>query len=55
VAPARAGSLSPDVVDLARLIDLVSLWMFLEHDPDAQIVRDGKPLLEATRAAFAGG
>ncbi|MBV9357990.1 MAG: aminoglycoside phosphotransferase family protein [Chloroflexi bacterium] len=47
---AAGGSLPPDVLDLARLIDLVSLWMFLEHDPDAQIVRDVIPLLEASLA-----
>jgi Ser/Thr protein kinase RdoA (MazF antagonist) len=47
---AAGGSLPPDVLELARLIDLVSLWMFLEHDPEAQIVRDVRPLLEATLA-----
>ncbi len=51
---AAGGSLPPDVLDRARLIDLVSLGMFLEHDPDAQIVRDVRPLLHATLAAFGG-
>src|SRR5262249_7930541 len=41
------------VRDLARLIDLVSLSMFLERgESDPAIVRDVTPLLEATVAAF---
>ncbi len=52
---AAGGVLPPDALDLARLIDLVSLWMFLEQDPDEQIVRDVGPLLEAAVATFAEG
>jgi hypothetical protein len=40
--------------NLARLIDLVCLWTFLERAPvDPAIVRDVTPLLVATVDAFA--
>jgi Ser/Thr protein kinase RdoA (MazF antagonist) len=51
---AGGGSLPADVRNLARLIDLVSLWTFLERAPvDPAIVRDVTPLLVATVEAFA--
>jgi hypothetical protein len=52
---AGGGSVLADARNLARLIDLVSLWTFLEraHD-DPVLLRDVKPLLEATVDAFSG-
>ena len=42
-----------DARNLARLIDLMSLWTFLERaSNDPVILRDVKPLLVATIAAF---
>ena len=50
---AAGGSLSPDVHNLARLIDLVSLWTFLNRDDvDSIMVRDIRPLLVETLRAF---
>jgi aminoglycoside phosphotransferase (APT) family kinase protein len=50
---AAGGSAPADTRDLARLIDLVSLWTFLERaGDDPAIVRDVKPLLIATIDAF---
>ena len=47
------GSVPPHVRNMARLIDLVSLWMFLERpDVDAVIVRDLRLVLEETVRAF---
>jgi hypothetical protein len=52
---AAGGSLPPAVRNLARLIDLVSLWTFLERAPDdPAILRDVQPVLEETVRAFAG-
>lgn len=51
---AAGGSVPPDARNLARLIDLVSLWTFLQRAPgDAAMLRDVRPLLVATLAAFA--
>lgn len=51
---AAGGSVPADARNLACLIDLVSLWTFLERaSDDPAIVRDVKPLLVATVAAFA--
>jgi aminoglycoside phosphotransferase (APT) family kinase protein len=48
------GTTPPDVRKLARLIDLVSVWTFLERpDVDATEVRDLRPVLEETLRAFA--
>jgi hypothetical protein len=47
------GSAPADARNLARLIDLVSLWTFLERaSDDPAILRDVKPLLVATVDAF---
>jgi Ser/Thr protein kinase RdoA (MazF antagonist) len=49
------GRVPPDARRLARLIDLVSLWTFLERTPeDPAMVRDLRPLLAATVDAFSG-
>jgi aminoglycoside phosphotransferase (APT) family kinase protein len=51
---AAGGIAPPDDRNLARFIDLVSLWTFLERAPDdPAILRDVKPLLVATVEAFA--
>jgi Ser/Thr protein kinase RdoA (MazF antagonist) len=51
---AAGGSMPADVRNLARLIDLVCLWTFLERAPvDPAIVRDVTSLLVATVDAFA--
>jgi aminoglycoside phosphotransferase (APT) family kinase protein len=48
------GRVPPDTRNLARLIDLVSLWTFLDVPrPDAAIVADVVPLLVDTVRAFA--
>jgi Ser/Thr protein kinase RdoA (MazF antagonist) len=48
------GKPPPDVRNLARLIDLVSLWTFLERAPDdPAVLRDVTPVLRATVDAFA--
>ena len=53
---AAGGSVPQDVRNLARLIDLVSLWTFLERaGTDAAIVRDIQPVLEETVQAFSPG
>jgi aminoglycoside phosphotransferase (APT) family kinase protein len=50
---AAGGSLPADARDLARLIDLVSLWTFLERVPDdPAILHDVTLLLAATVEAF---
>ena len=50
---AAGGALPPDARNLARLIDLVSLWTFLALTPlDPAIVRDVRPLLVRTVRAF---
>jgi aminoglycoside phosphotransferase (APT) family kinase protein len=50
---AAGGSAPPDVHNLARLIDLVSLWTFLDRpDVDSIIIRDVRPLLVETVRAF---
>ena len=50
---AAGGSAPLDTRNLARLIDLVSLWTFLERaTDDPAILRDVKPLLSATVDAF---
>ena len=50
---AAGGNVPPDARNLARLIDLVSLWTFLERTPvDPAMVRDIRPLLVATVEAF---
>jgi hypothetical protein len=52
---AAGGSLPADARDLARLIDLVSLWTFLERAPDdPAILHDVTLLLAATVEAFSG-
>ncbi len=46
---AAGGSVPADVRNLARLIDLVSLWTFLERaSDDPAIVRDVRPVLVET-------
>jgi Ser/Thr protein kinase RdoA (MazF antagonist) len=50
---AAGGRVPPDVRNLARLIDLVALWTFLERaSDDLAIVRDVRPLLVETVQAF---
>jgi fructokinase len=50
---AAGGNLLPDVRTLARLIDLVSLWTFLERGAaDPAMLRDVQPLLVETLRAF---
>jgi aminoglycoside phosphotransferase (APT) family kinase protein len=52
---AAGGSVPDDVRNLARLIDLVSLWTFLERaEADRVIVGDVRPVLEETVQAFSG-
>ena len=49
------GNVPFDARNLARLIDLVSLWTFLERaSDDPAIVRDVKRLLDDTVEAFVG-
>ena len=51
---AAGGSIRADARNLARLIDLVLLWTFLERPSlNPAILRDVKPLLMATVHAFA--
>jgi fructokinase len=51
---AGGGNMPADVRNLARLIDLISLWTFLDvAEPDPAIVRDVQPLLADTVRAFA--
>lgn len=50
---AAGGDAPQDLRELARLIDLVSLWTFLERaEDDPVLLRDVTGLLEATVAAF---
>jgi aminoglycoside phosphotransferase (APT) family kinase protein len=53
---AAGGDVLQDVRNLARLIDLVSLWTFLDradgNDGDSIIIRDVQPLLVETVRAF---
>jgi len=51
---AAGGNMPPDARTLARLIDLVSLWTFLERGADDPVMlHDVQPLLVETVRAFA--